>query len=125
MGRKMAAAGVAAVLASGAMPAAAATVTRVPCGTPALVSAISGAASGATLSLARGCTYVLTAALPTVSQDLTINGNGATLRRSTAVGTAAFTILAITAGTVALNQLSFTNGHRAITVNNEAQLTVT
>ena len=127
MGRKMtaagvAAAGVAAVLASGAMPAAAAaaTVTRVPCSTPALVSAISGAASGATLSLARGCTYVLTAALPTVSQDLTINGNGDTLERSTATGTASFTILIITAGTVTLNRLSFTNGNGAITVHNLA-----
>ncbi len=130
MGRKMtaagvAAAGVAAVLASGAMPAAAATVTRVPCSTPALVSAISGAASGATLSLARGCTYVLTAALPTVSQDLTINGNGDTLERSTATGTASFTILIITAGTVTLNRLSFTNGNGAITVHNLAQLIVT
>ena len=130
MGRKMAVmatAGAAAVLAGVVMPAAAraATVTPVSCSTPALVSAVSGAASGATLSLAKGCTYVLTAALPTVAQDLTINGNNATLKRSTAVGTAAFTILTITAGTVALNQLSFTNGHRAITVNNEAQLTVT
>src|ERR1700733_9642875 len=116
MGRKMAVmatAGAAAVLAGVMMPAAAgaATVTPVSCSTPALVSAVSGAASGATLSLAKGCTYVLTAALPTVAQDLTINGNGATLRRSTAVGTAAFTILAIPAGTVTLNQLSFTNGN--------------
>src|SRR5271155_1807424 len=114
MGRKMAvmaAAGAAAVLAGG--------------GVPATARAVSGAASGATLSLAKGCTYVLTAALPTVAQDLTINGNEATLKRSTATGTAAFTILTVTAGAVALNQLSFTNGHRAITVNNQAQLTVT
>jgi len=34
--------------------------------------------------------------------------NGATLHRSTASGTAAFTILTITAGTVTLNRLSFT-----------------
>ena len=144
MGRKMAvlaAVGVAAVLAGEVMPAAAAaaaaaatatvtvtvtvTVTRVRCSSPALVSAVSGAASGATLSLAKRCTYVLTAALPTVAQDLTIDGNRATLRRSTVTGTAAFTILTITAGTVALNQLSFTNGNGAITVDNEAQLTVT
>jgi hypothetical protein len=127
MGRKMAvmAAGAAAVLAGGVMPAAAAAVTEVPCSTPALVSAVSGAASGATLSLAQGCTYVLTSALPTVAQDLTINGNGATLHRSTASGTAAFTILTITAGTVTLNRLSFTNGNGAITVNNLATLIVT
>jgi hypothetical protein len=128
MGRKMAAAGAAAVGVAAAltgMSAAAAPVTQVSCSTRALVSAVSGAASGATLSLARGCTYVLTAALPTVAQDLTINGNGATLHRSSAIGTAAFTILTITAGTVTLNRLSFTNGNGAITVDNLAQLIVT
>lgn len=128
MGRKMAvmaAAGAAAVLAGGVMPAAAAAVTEVPCSTPALVSAVSGAASGTTLSLAEGCTYVLTSAPPAVAKDLTIDGNGATLYRSTAAGTAAFTILTITAGTVTLNRLSFTNGNGAITVNNLAKLIVT
>jgi hypothetical protein len=109
MGRKMAAAavaaaGLAAVLAGGAMPAAAAT--QVPCSAPALVTAISGAVSGATLGLASGCTYVLTAGLPTVSKDLTINGHGDTLERSTATGTPSFTIL-IVAGTVTLYRLSF------------------
>jgi predicted outer membrane repeat protein len=128
----VAAVGVAAVLAGGMMPAAAATATAaaaatsVPCSTSALVKAVSGAASGATLSLARRCTYVLTAALPTVAQDLIIDGNGATLHRSTAAGTAAFTILTITAGNVTLNQLNFTNGNGAITVNGyPADLTVT
>ena len=128
MGRKtaaMAAAGAAAVLAGGVTPAAAAAVTEVPCSTPALVSAVSGAASGTTLSLAEGCTYVLTSALPAVAEDLTVDGNGATLHRSTAAGTAAFTILTITAGTVTLNRLSFTNGNGAITVNNLAKLNVT
>ena len=128
MSRRMAAAGVAAVLAVGMIgqrPRRAAAVTGVPCSTPALVSAVSKASDGATLSLAKKCAYVLTAALPTVAQDLTINGNGATLRRSAAAGTAAFTILTITAGTVTLNLLSFTNGEGAITVDNLAQLTVT
>ncbi|MGD0244612.1 MAG: hypothetical protein ABSB59_30395 [Streptosporangiaceae bacterium] len=68
---------------------------------------------------------MLTAALPAVAQDLTINGNGATLHRGTAVGTPAFTILTITAGTVTLNRLSFTNGHGAITVDDQATLIVT
>jgi predicted outer membrane repeat protein len=132
MGWKMAAGtavGVAAALAGAVMPAAAATVTStataVPCSTPALASAVSRAASGATLSLADGCTYVLTKALPAIAQDLTINGNGATLLRSTAPRTRAFTLMTITAGTVTLNQLSFTNGKGAITVNNQAQLNVT
>ncbi len=127
-----AAAGTAAVLAGAMMPAAsasasaAAAVTRVPCRTPALVSAVSGAASGATLNLARGCTYVLTAALPEVTRDLTINGNGATLHRSTRADTPAFTILTIAAeAEVALNRLSFTNGSGAIMVKYIARLTVT
>ena len=110
---------------SGSGGAEAAAVTGVPCSTPALVSAVSKASDGATLSLAKKCAYVLTAALPTVTQDLTINGNGATLRRSAAAGTAAFTILTITAGTVTLNLLNFTNGEGAITVDNLAELTVT
>jgi hypothetical protein len=123
----VAVAGVVTVVAGGVMPAVAeaATATKVSCSTPALVSAVSGAASGATLSLAKGCTYVLTAALPAVAQDLTIDGNGATLQRSTAAGTAVFTILTITADTVVLNQLNFKNGNGAITVDNIAQLSVT
>ena len=133
MGRKMAAGTAVGVAAAwpGMMPAAAAaatvtsTATVVPCSAPALARAVSRAASGATLNLADGCTYVLTAALPTVAQDLTINGNGATLQRSTAARTHAFTILTITAGTVTLNQLSFTNGNGAITLNDLAQLNVT
>jgi predicted outer membrane repeat protein len=137
MGRKMAAVAapgmVAAVLAGGMTPAAAAARTSVPCSTATLVRAISGAASGATLSLAKGCTYVLTGALPTVVRRLTIDGNGATLERSTmetlahgpAVGSAAFTILTITAAPVTLNQLNFTNGNGAIALNKGAQLTVT
>ena len=113
------------MLAGGATPAAAAAATQVPCSTPALISAISGAASGATLSLASGCTYVLTAGLPTVSKDLTINGHGDTLERSTAAGTPLFTILIIADGTVTLNRLSFTNGSGAITANDVAQLNIT
>jgi hypothetical protein len=56
--------------------------TSVPCNAGTLASDIAGAASGATLGLAAHCTYTLTAALPTVSQNLTIKGNAATLERS-------------------------------------------
>src|SRR6266581_9400950 len=51
----------------------------VPCSARALAAALASASSGATLSLATGCTYVLTAALPEVTQALTISGNNATL----------------------------------------------
>lgn len=95
-------------------------VARVPCDPAALASDISGAASGATLSLASGCVYVLTAALPTVSRTLTISGNGATLERSAAHGTPAFTILSVTAGTLSLTRLSFTNGRGGISVTGSA-----
>lgn len=123
----VAAAGAAATLAGVMTPAAASTVTGtpVPCSTKALVGEVSGAADGATLTLAKRCTYVLTAALPTVTRDLTIDGNGATLLRGTTAGAAAFTILTVNAGTVTLNRLNFTNGNGAITVNNDAGLTVT
>lgn len=134
MGRKIVlatAAGVAALLAGAVLPTATATaatakttVTVVPCRTQALARAVSGAANGATLSLAKRCRYVLTAALPTVARDLTINGHGSTLHRSAMAGTPAFTILTITAGTVTLNHLSFTNGNGAITVDNLAKLNV-
>ncbi|MFF7982344.1 hypothetical protein ACFZDK_24980 [Streptomyces sp. NPDC007901] len=55
--------------------------TPVPCYTSALTNAISSASSGDTLSLARDCTYHLTAALPDIVQPFTIRGNGATIVR--------------------------------------------
>ena len=61
-------------------------------------SAMTSATAGETLRLARSCQYVLTAALPEVSQDLTIEGNGATLERSTAAGTPDFAIITVTGG---------------------------
>ena len=127
------------ILARTAAPAAAAAVmvaagpgiaqaarvsTRVPCDPAALASDISSAASGATLGLPAGCVYVLTTALPTVSQNLTINGNGATVKRSTAAGTPAFVILTVSGGTLSLHKLSFTNGDGAISVTQSGNLSV-
>jgi hypothetical protein len=111
-------------------PAQAAAFVRVPCNPAALAAAVTGAASGATLSLAPGCDYVLTGALPTVTQNLTINGHGATLERSTAPGTPAFTILTVDGQgdsevTATLNRLNFHNGNSAITVLDFGSLTVT
>jgi predicted outer membrane repeat protein len=108
-----------------AQAARAAIVAYVPCNPAALASAIGAAGAGATLNLAAGCKYVLTAALPTVSQDLTIDGDQATLARSTAPGTPQFTILTVDAGTLTVSDLNFTNGNDALFATNTASLSVT
>src|SRR5260370_14890857 len=84
------------------------SVTGVPCSASLLAAAISGASSGDTLSLAPGCDYVLTAALPDINTDLTIVGNGATLVRS--YGAPDFTILTVDSGNVTLVGVGFRNG---------------
>ena len=68
--------------------------------------------------------YVLTTPLPTISQNLIINGNGATVERSTATGTPAFVILTVSGGTLSLHKLSFTNGDGAISVTGSGNLSV-
>jgi predicted outer membrane repeat protein len=77
----------------------------------ALAAAITGAVSGETLQLASSCRYVLTAPLPAVSQDLTIQGRKATLERSPLPATAQFGILTVAAGNLAVSQLNFRNGY--------------
>jgi predicted outer membrane repeat protein len=104
--------------------AAPAAAVRVPCSTTALASAIGSATSGETLTLAFHCTYRLTAGLPAVTQNLTITGNHATLLRSTAPATPAFTILPVNGGTLALSNLNFTNGNGAISITGVGNLTV-
>src|ERR1700683_2449886 len=91
--------------------AAPAPATPVPCDTSALATAIVGATSGEALQLARSCHYVLTAALPVIGQNLTIDGDGATLERSTAPGTPDFSVLQAIAGDLAVNQLNISNGN--------------
>jgi Chlamydia polymorphic membrane protein (Chlamydia_PMP) repeat len=110
-----------------AAPASAATAaTPVACSAEALSNAIAKAASGATLSLAANCTYVLAHALPTVAESLSITGNRATLERSRAAGTPAFTILTATGSSVvSIKDLSFKYGDGAISLSGSAQLTVT
>jgi len=87
-------------------------VVPVPCRATALAAAITGAVSGETLSLARGCTYELTAALPAVHASLAIRGNGAAIERSFAAGTPDFSLLLLLSGTktLAVSNLSFRNG---------------
>ncbi|HET7018397.1 MAG TPA: hypothetical protein VFI65_31045 [Streptosporangiaceae bacterium] len=91
----------------------------VPCSVNALVAALGGASAGETVTLATRCDYHLIAGLPTVSEDLTIDGNGATLERSYAPGTPAFTILAITDGSVTIDDLEIRNGDNGITVSGQ------
>jgi predicted outer membrane repeat protein len=126
--RKVNAIAVAAVMAAGtggALRAQAATAVAVPCSATALASAVASAVSGTTLSLAASCVYTLTAALPEVSQDLTITGNRATLQRSYAAGTAAFTILTVAgSGILAVSELNFRHGDGAIAAVDDGQLTV-
>jgi predicted outer membrane repeat protein len=101
-----------------------APVVGVSCSPTVLANAINAAAFGETLNLAAGCTYVLTAGLPTVFQNLTIQGNQATLERSTDPSTQPFTILTAEAGTLTVNNLNFTNGNDAIFAEGTANLTV-
>jgi predicted outer membrane repeat protein len=82
----------------------------VPCLPAALAAGITGAGIGETLSLTPHCTYQLTAALPAVNQDLTIQGNGATIERSFSAGTPDFSILTVNQGDLAVGDLNFRNG---------------
>jgi predicted outer membrane repeat protein len=88
--------------------------TKVPCDSAALASAIGNASSGDTLSLAHSCLYTLTSSLPIIENDLTIDGNDATLERSYAPGTPAFTMMQINFGSIIINDLNFRNGVPAI-----------
>jgi chitodextrinase len=101
----------------------------VGCSTASLVSNIStaNAFGGATLSLAPGCGYTLTAAnnatdggtgLPVITAKDVMQGNGATITRSTAAGTPAFRLFDVSsAGGLTLNALTLSNG----LANNGAQ----
>jgi hypothetical protein len=103
---------------------AAPAAVRVPCSAPTLASAISAPPAGQTLSLAAHCLYRLTAPLPVMTQDLTIAGHYATLARSKAPGTPAFTILSADGATLAVSRLNFANGDNAISVTEDGSLSV-
>jgi predicted outer membrane repeat protein len=85
-------------------------IVPVPCNTPALISAINNASGGQKLQLAFGCTYQLTAPLPTIDTNLTIVGFGASLERSEADGTSRFRILTVDGADVNLVEVNFYNG---------------
>ncbi len=102
-----------------ATPALAATV---PCTASDLISAISTAnGSGGTVTLTSGCVYTLTAVnnttdgggvgLPVISGNVTVQGNGATITRSTASGTPVFRIFDVSSsGSLTLSSLTVSNG---------------
>ena len=106
-------------------PAAAATIS-VGCGdtrVAELIAAIEQANTtpvADTIELAANCVYTLTAVhnttigengLPTITTPLTINGNGASIERSTAAETPAFRFFFMpAAGTLMLRQITLYNG---------------
>ncbi|MGW6390995.1 hypothetical protein ACWFR1_10905 [Streptomyces sp. NPDC055103] len=98
-----------------AIPAQAEPRAAVPCNVTALRDAIIASnSSGASLSLARNCTYTLTDAysgvdgLPEVTGTYTITGVGVTIRRSSS---AEFRILHVgPTGRLTLNQVTLTGG---------------
>ncbi|MFF7756147.1 hypothetical protein ACFZCP_44835 [Streptomyces sp. NPDC007971] len=114
-----AAAAASAVVTLSAVPAHAAVV-QVPCSVSALVAAINtanGSPAPDTLLLAHGCTYRLTVpdqtspanGLPAITSTLTIEGNGATIRRVSSAP--AFRILLVAAGgDLTLDQLTISGG---------------
>jgi hypothetical protein len=105
-----------------APPAFAAAALSVPCSSSSLVLGLTSVkATGGTLTLASGCTYTLTAAnngtdggtgLPVITGKVTVQGNGATIRRSTTSGTAAFRLFDVASvGSLTLNGgLTLSNG---------------
>jgi hypothetical protein len=74
-----------------------------------------------TINLAAASTYTLTATndgdngLPVITSEITINGNGATIARSSAVGTPNFRIFRVAAdGNLTLNDLTVENGFASL-----------
>jgi hypothetical protein len=92
----------------------------------ALINAINtanGNSEADTINLAAGGTYTLTAVhndtngpngLPSITSEITINGNGATIQRSSAGGTPDFRIFHVAAGgDLTLNDVTIRNGKTA------------
>jgi chitodextrinase len=104
----------------GAQSANAATVA---CSTSSLIAGIviaNGTPGGGTVTLTKGCVYTLASAnnatdggtgLPVISGQVTVQGAGATITRSTASGTPAFRVFDVASGgNLNLNSLTLSNG---------------
>jgi hypothetical protein len=113
--------GVTAAWVLGSFMAAAPADAAISCSVSSLVSAIKTANStNGTVTLASGCTYTLTAAnnttdggtgLPVITGKVTIQGAGATIKRSTAGGTPAFRLFDVaSAGHLTLSSMTLSNG---------------
>jgi predicted outer membrane repeat protein len=91
------------------------TYINVPCSTTALITDMTSPANNTVLNLWPGCTYVLdntSGPLPSVTTELTINGHGATIKRSYASGTNSFSIFVVSGsnGDLTLRNLNVVNG---------------
>ncbi len=116
--------------------------SNVACSAASLVTAVTaanGGTDGGVINLAPGCTYTFTAAnnnsdgedaLPDMTGNLTINGNGATITRSASAPDFRF-IIVDNGGSLAINNLTLSNGradaqpHGGGAILNRSQLSVT
>ncbi|MET8629723.1 hypothetical protein ABZW30_39365 [Kitasatospora sp. NPDC004669] len=98
------------VVSLGATASPAAAQTPVICDPGALAAAITAAnASGGTLDLAPGCTYILSSPLPDITGNVAIDANHSTLARSSSAP--AFRILTVDPGAnLYLHEVGITNG---------------
>ena len=124
-GRLGSAALLAGLLMGVAAPPARAATFDVPDGDVAGLIAAINAANGNgqpdTINLAANGTYVVTTGpyaaagpngLPSITSQITVNGNGATIERSSAGGTPRFRILHVAgSGDLTLNDVTVQNGH--------------
>jgi hypothetical protein len=100
--------------------AASAAITCTVSGLVAAIHTANTTTGGATVTLPSGCTYTLTAAnnatdggtgLPVITGKVKIVGSNDTIRRSSAVGTAAFRIFDVaSAGSLTISALKLSNG---------------
>ena len=89
----------------------------------AAINTANASAGADTINLAAGGTYTLTAVdninngesgLPAITSEITINGNGATIQRSSGVGTPSFRVLYVAgpnAGNLILNRVTIRGGN--------------
>jgi hypothetical protein len=119
----------------------------ISCNNTSLISAITTAnttVGGGTVTLPTGCTFTLTAAnntvqgdngLPVITNNVTINGNGATIKRASSAPNFRFFLVDNVApgGNLTLNSLTLSNGVAPVTteghgggaIMNRRRLTVT
>ncbi|MBI4748117.1 MAG: right-handed parallel beta-helix repeat-containing protein [Acidobacteria bacterium] len=84
-------------------------------GAGSLRQIITDACAGSTITFSGVTTVTLTTAELAINKNLTINGgSGVTVTRSTAGGTPNFRIFNITSGSVAMNNLTISNGNQTL-----------